>query len=449
MKNLTQIFALSVLSAFVFLFSTQHLQAQCSVDAGNDTSTYLGYAPYSCVTLNASATGTAPFSFLWSTGDTTASIIVCDTVDTDYIVSITDSNGCTASDTVSVTVVDVRCGNNNDKVLICHVPPGNPANAHSICVGAPAVPAHLAHGCFLGNCPTPPPPPCTVDLGSDTAFCSGDTLMLDAGSGSFSYLWSDSSTAQTLAVSQSGTYFVEISDTLGCSASDTINVVVYDSPVADAGADTTLFAPACVDLMGTVSGGTAPYNYSWSNGDTTASTTVCDSVTNSYTFTVVDSNGCTSSDEVIVEVIDTSSTQPSCDSNKVLICHVPPGNPGNEHSICIDSSALAAHLAHGDYVGPCANGQKTGHFGDVGSYPNPFSNEVYLTFTVSETVRARLELFNMAGQRIAVLFDGHAQANSTYEEVLNTADLSEGVYLARLVTEGKKPVFHKLILQRD
>src|SRR4051812_38263380 len=38
------------------------------------------------------------------------------------------------------------------KVTICHVPPGNPANAHSITVGAPAVRAHLAHGDYIGAC---------------------------------------------------------------------------------------------------------------------------------------------------------------------------------------------------------------------------------------------------------------------------------------------------------
>jgi hypothetical protein len=37
----------------------------------------------------------------------------------------------------------------------------------------------------------------------------------------------------------------------------------------------------------------------------------------------------------------------------VEICHVPPGNPGNEHTITIDQSAVPAHLAHGDYKGEC------------------------------------------------------------------------------------------------
>jgi hypothetical protein len=39
------------------------------------------------------------------------------------------------------------------KVLICHIPPGNPDNAHTISVAQAAVPAHLAHGDTLGPCP--------------------------------------------------------------------------------------------------------------------------------------------------------------------------------------------------------------------------------------------------------------------------------------------------------
>ena len=45
------------------------------------------------------------------------------------------------------------------KTTVCHIPPGNPANAHTICVGNPAVPAHLAHGDHLGECVGMCPPP--------------------------------------------------------------------------------------------------------------------------------------------------------------------------------------------------------------------------------------------------------------------------------------------------
>ena len=48
-------------------------------------------------------------------------------------------------------------GAGEEKVTICHIPPGNPDNAHTVTVGAPAVPAHLAHGDTLGECFTPPP----------------------------------------------------------------------------------------------------------------------------------------------------------------------------------------------------------------------------------------------------------------------------------------------------
>src|SRR4051794_18513727 len=41
---------------------------------------------------------------------------------------------------------------NTKKTTICHIPPGNPSNAHTICVGNAAVPAHVAHGDALGSC---------------------------------------------------------------------------------------------------------------------------------------------------------------------------------------------------------------------------------------------------------------------------------------------------------
>jgi hypothetical protein len=48
------------------------------------------------------------------------------------------------------------------KTTICHIPPGNPANAHTICVGNPAVPHHIQHhGDYVGICKhevTCPPP---------------------------------------------------------------------------------------------------------------------------------------------------------------------------------------------------------------------------------------------------------------------------------------------------
>ena len=63
------------------------------------------------------------------------------------------------------------------KTTVCHIPPGNPANEHTICVGNAAVPAHLAHGDYVGtcNCPSPTPPPSAGDGGASSSDGSSDT----------------------------------------------------------------------------------------------------------------------------------------------------------------------------------------------------------------------------------------------------------------------------------
>jgi hypothetical protein len=66
------------------------------------------------------------------------------------------------------------------KTTICHIPPGNPANAHTLCVGNSAVPAHVEnHHDTLGACPSEPP--CDGGGGDD----------VDAGTGSGSGSGSD------------------------------------------------------------------------------------------------------------------------------------------------------------------------------------------------------------------------------------------------------------------
>ena len=49
-----------------------------------------------------------------------------------------------------------------------------------------------------------------------------------------------------------------------------------------------------------------------------------------------------------------SALLPANDS--ITICHIPPGNPGNAHTITVDVASWPAHQAHGDYQGPCTNG---------------------------------------------------------------------------------------------
>ena len=129
---------------------------QLVIEAGPNQTVYYGYPPAACATLSYSGVdgGVSPYSYLWSTGESTQDIDVCPLVSTLYTITVTDANGCTATDKVIVCVIDVRCGNKLNKVTICHYPPDDPSNPQTLCVSANAVADHLSHGDMLAACGT-------------------------------------------------------------------------------------------------------------------------------------------------------------------------------------------------------------------------------------------------------------------------------------------------------
>lgn len=132
--------------------------ATLTVDLGSACQVvYYGYAPESCAVLSPTVSdGTPLFTYAWSSGPSSATITVCPSETTTYTVTVTDAIGATGTDQVEIEVVDVHCGNNGNKVLVCHIPGNNPDNAYTVCISENAVPAHLAHGDYLGACGTAP-----------------------------------------------------------------------------------------------------------------------------------------------------------------------------------------------------------------------------------------------------------------------------------------------------
>ena len=82
-----------------------------------------------------------------------------------------------------------------------------------------------------------------VDLGIDTTVCDTAGFTLDAGSGA-SYLWSDGSMNQTLAVPSSGNYSVVVTDGNGCTGTDSVEVEVINCFPTSIGDDLVEFVTA-------------------------------------------------------------------------------------------------------------------------------------------------------------------------------------------------------------
>ena len=208
--------------------------------------------------------------------------------------------------------------------------------------------------------------------------------------------------------------------------------------------------PIPVTMVTHVSGGTPPYIYSWSNGGTGSSITVNPDITTSYDVVVTDSNDCqvstTGGGGATVTVVNRCGNG----NSKSLICHVPSGNKQNPQTLCVNRNSLKNHLepsfstqAHGgDYCGPCSSNKKSTNLeGDVYSnlfyeiYPNPFSGSTTIEFILEEKTEVAVELFNLTGHRIKVIYEGFVESSNMISLVIDESDLTSGIYYCILKTE--------------
>ncbi|MBP1672733.1 MAG: domain containing protein [Bacteroidetes bacterium] len=183
--------------------------------------------------LVANASGAT--SFVWSTAQTAPFINVSPSATTNYTVIVTNVNGCSNSSTLKVNV-------------------------------------------------RPYPTPSIV---GNNSFCDGDTLHLTAQGGA-SYLWNNSATNSSIDITNAGTYTVTVTSQYGCSSTISKTVTKNSLPIPVITGNGTI----CEGQNGTLtaSGGVS---YSWSNNVSTA--IIHPSAAGTYTVTVTDANGCSSS----------------------------------------------------------------------------------------------------------------------------------------------------------
>lgn len=158
---------------------------------------------------------------------------------------------------------------------------------------------------FAGGCVgrdtiviSPAPVP-VVNLGPDQNLCVGDSLLLDAQNPGAAYLWSTGAVSQTIQGMGTNSYWVQVTNPIGCSDSDTIVLTAVPYPVVNLGPDTTL----CNAAFFTLDAQNPGFTYLWSTGAATQTINVSSSGT--YWVDVSNATGCTTRDSIAV-VMSTS-----------------------------------------------------------------------------------------------------------------------------------------------
>lgn len=392
------------------------------------------------------ANGTPPFTIAWSNGETTPRINVCDTVAAVYTVTVTDTLGCTNTDTANVSYSDSICG--NGRVVVCTAGSHGPRTE---CIKVSDLNFYLSRGATVGCCGPVVQPPCSVHLGPDRKMCPGGSVTIDAGAGWASYLWASGDTTQTVTTTVPGTGWVLVTDSTGCTATDTIAVRIDSTFEVNLGHDRYINCGAsCVFLNAHVSRHTPPLTYTWSSGDSLRRIQACDSADATYSVTVSDAAGCVGSDTVNVFVSDSL-----CGAGRVLVCK-PFGN--RNLTLCIDTPDLQAYLINGASLGCCDSSSivrpfphHPHHGGGHGGFhphagPNPFSNKTTIEYTVEESETVTVEVYNSAGVRVSSLFSGKVEGNKLYRIDFNAGDLPTGVYIYKITTQSGKVYRDKLFL---
>ena len=230
--------------------------------------------------------GVPPYTFLWSPGNiTTEDLSGLDTGT--YTVVVTDSLGCTS--TASATIIQ-------PVVIVPLITSVSAGGVNILCYG--------------GN------------TGSATASATGGTMP-------YKFLWSPSNdTSATINGLSAGIISVLVTDANGCTGTaidtltqpDSLYTIMHDSVYNGVNISCHGLSNGAIDLE--VHGGTAPYSFVWSNSATTED--ISNLTAGTYSVTVTDTNGCTTSNSTTLtepDTLDPVSISPTGTGGYNIACH--------------------------------------------------------------------------------------------------------------------------------
>ena len=278
--------------------------------------------------------GTPPYSFSWNDPANQSGIGATGLCVGTYSVTVTDANGCSAQASATVsgpppivsnaTTVASTCSNTEDGSIDLTVVGGAPGytfdwvpgnfnteDLTNVVFGAYTVTITDATGCSLtatysvGTLVN-----INADAGENDTVCVGTPILLD-GSGGGSYSWSPTATLSDSLVADpiaspidTTTYYLTV--TIGsCVDVDSVTIYTYQVPPVDGGSDITIPTGSSVGLNanGVVTG----WEYTWEPSELLDNPNITNPLatpteTTMFYVTVVDANGCSSTDSVLVEV---------------------------------------------------------------------------------------------------------------------------------------------------
>ncbi|MFN8300126.1 MAG: PKD domain-containing protein [Chitinophagales bacterium] len=435
--------------------------------------------------------GTAGYVYQWNNGANTTTIN--NLASGIYTITVTDNNNCTATASTTISgsgslvatpaVTNALChGIANGSVTLSTTNGTGPYN-YSWSTGATgATASNLAAGSYTAtvtdanNCNTTvsvtvnEPIALTILTNNQMPTCHGSSnaassVVVTGGTSAYTYAWSTGASTQSITGLTAGSYSVTVTDAHGCTVNS--NVTIPEPSVITASAtatDVTCFGNQNGTASVTAQGGTPGYSYIWSNGNSGA--TANNLVAGSYTATITDSHGCTTTVTTAVNQpteiqFSTSSTDATTGLNNgtATVGNITGGaSPYTVLWSNGETALTATGLAGGSYTATITDShgctqtstvivnEVTG-LNDLSNilnfsiYPNPAKSNLTVKATFEEN--AVITMRNVLGQTVTVV----NATNGNNIVTLDVSHLSAGVYFVELKNGAKSGIKQVIITQ--
>ncbi|MGB0863533.1 MAG: gliding motility-associated C-terminal domain-containing protein [Saprospiraceae bacterium] len=268
--------------------------------------------------------GVMPYTYAWSTNPTTDTLNAITGLGAGiYYVTVTDNIGCSQIDTLSLDAPLAMSGTMSSDNLTCatdqsgevsiqvaggtmpytYAWSSNSVNNDTLTnlgAGQYFVTVTDANGCsYMDSATITAPPIIDITVTTTSVSCNGGadgtaTANVTGGAGGFTYSWDSVQTGQTATQLAAGTHVLIVTDLSGCQMTDTFTVDAIPQllPTALSSVPVSCFGAADGSATINVTGGTAPYVYTWNTTPAQDSSTAVGLSQGTYEVVVTDANGC-------------------------------------------------------------------------------------------------------------------------------------------------------------